>query len=90
MSLPIGLLAVISKTPCRYLRTNTQNAETHDPRHIRGNLMAQYLLAIMGGGGNPFFGPLGMPTGDGPGAGRMGDYVFTQEGRFWSLNNSPQ
>ena len=47
--------------------------------------MAQYLMALLGGGvgrgfggGSPFFTPLG--EGLGAEGGRMGDYVFTQDG----------
>lgn len=46
--------------------------------------MAQYLMAMLGGppgarGGMPFFGLMGDGE-HGLGEGRMGDYVFTQEG----------
>lgn len=53
-------------------------------QQIPGQLIAQYLFALLGGEalgvrGMPFFGPLGM-GGRGSGDGRWGDYVFTQEG----------
>ena len=58
--------------------------------------MAQYLLALMGGGrgaSDPFaelfggmLGPGGMPRG-GAESGRWGDYVFNQEGEFFSATS---
>lgn len=72
---------------CRFLRANSSRADGSDPDNTRipGDLMAQYLMALLGGGMgmrglSPFFGPLG-GEGLGPESGRMGDYVFTQEGQ---------
>jgi len=69
-----------------FLRANSGRADGSGPDNTRipGDLMAQYLMALLGGGIggmrglSPFFGPLG-GDGLGPESGRMGDYVFTQE-----------
>ncbi|TDL28094.1 hypothetical protein BD410DRAFT_782054 [Rickenella mellea] len=69
-----------------YLRANESGAGSAGST-IPGHIMTQYLLAMLGAGtlggsrGSPFM-PLGMMNGldgAGPGSGRMGDYVFTQE-----------
>ncbi|KLO09341.1 hypothetical protein SCHPADRAFT_907848 [Schizopora paradoxa] len=63
-------------------RSDGSNASTNS---IPGNLMAQYLISMLGGGmrGGPMFMP--MPFGmmgdehGGPAEGRWGDYVFSQD-----------
>ena len=86
-------------THCDYFRYLRQNSASSDGSNrpdgqagldtsIPGQLMARYLLAMLGGGrgASPFFGPLGMmdPEGGGgsSGSGRWGDYVFTQDGPY--------
>ncbi|EJD03799.1 uncharacterized protein FOMMEDRAFT_133178 [Fomitiporia mediterranea MF3/22] len=70
-----------------FLRANSEASGASEPRdmNIPGQLMAQYMMAVLGGatlggprGMSPFFGPMGMDD-HGPGDGRWGDYVFTQE-----------
>ncbi|THH08354.1 hypothetical protein EW145_g2762 [Phellinidium pouzarii] len=76
-----------------FLRGSNE-ANGRDPQDsIPGQLMAQYLLTFLGGGGvrgnrglPPLFGALGMGE-QGSDTGRWGDYVFTQEGR-WSVSSA--
>ncbi|KAL5495108.1 hypothetical protein ACEPAI_570 [Sanghuangporus weigelae] len=72
-----------------FLRANSEATGASQPRdmNIPGQLMAQYLMALLGGvplggqrGASPFFGPFPGLGEMGPGSdGRWGDYVFTQE-----------
>ncbi|KAL5535671.1 hypothetical protein ACEPAF_3765 [Sanghuangporus sanghuang] len=72
-----------------FLRANSEATGASQPRdmNIPGQLMAQYLMALLGGvplggqrGASPFFGPFPGMGEMGPGSdGRWGDYVFTQE-----------
>lgn len=72
---------------CSFLRANSEATGASQPRDmdIPGQLMAQYLMALLGGAtlgsprGSPFFGPF-PGSGETGNAGRWGDYVFTQEG----------
>ncbi|KAG6919006.1 hypothetical protein DXG01_009716 [Tephrocybe rancida] len=58
----------------RFLRGPTH---AHAGGTITGPLMAQYLMALLGRPGEDFF---GRGMGDAASQGRMGDYVFNQEG----------
>lgn len=69
----------------RFLRRGPDN-NMRAPGDINGQLMAQYLLALLGrephGRGDPFAELLGVPS-----SAQWGDYVFNQEG--WCLFSSP-
>ena len=66
----------------RYVaRNGSRPGQDPDRDPINGQLMFQYLLAMLGRGG-----AAGSPFGGGIQPGRMGDYVFNQEGKFWPMS----
>lgn len=77
----------------------TRKATFHKIAEFPPPLMAQYLLSLLASGprgsgsplsGHPLFGHMGGALFGGlddlPGTGRMGDYVFTQDGSFHLLD----
>jgi E3 ubiquitin-protein ligase RNF115/126 len=65
----------------RFLRSappSSNNGDNRDNPQISGPLFAQYLISLLGQTDHPLL-PMvgGMPE-----SGRMGDYVFSQEGEF--------
>ena len=68
-----------SKSICRFL--NPMPGPMRDGGTITGPMMAQYLMALLGSrGADPSAGLFGL---NGP-HGRMGDYVFNQQGMLHS------
>lgn len=73
------LETMVTNIPIRFIR-NAPDSTTSEPRRsqpISGPLFAQYLMSMLGQTDHPML-PLFM--GGAPESGRMGDYVFSQEG----------